>query len=56
MPLDEAISVFPQHAGTGEVEQQLPAENEPASLFEVLLHALGIHEQPIDQIVALKSR
>jgi hypothetical protein len=48
-----AVSVLAQHAGLDQVQQQLPAEDQPAGRVEVLQHALGIDQQRVDQIGGL---
>src|SRR5262245_1580096 len=48
--LHEAVGIFAQHACLGKVEQELTREDEAAGGFEVLLHAFGVDEKPIDQI------
>ena len=49
--LDEAVGVFAAHAGGGEIEQELAAEDEAAGGFEVVQHARGVDEELGDELL-----
>ena len=54
--LHQPVGVFAQHAGFGQIEQQLAAEDQPAGAFEILLHPLGIDQQAVDQVGGLRQQ
>ena len=56
MGLHQPVSLLAQHSSLGQVQQQLATEDQPAGAFEILLHALGIDQQPVNEVSRFRQQ
>jgi len=54
--LNKAVGLFAQHSRFGEVEEELAGEDKSAGRFEILLHALGVNQQTVNQVGGLGEK